>query len=92
MLQTNRVLLEGYLKRHLNLYATVIRPNEEEYEFTLKISRKELLEKYGDKDIRVIITDSYPEREEWKVGVLYVLKTGKVIYYKEKESLISWLE
>lgn len=85
MLDPNRVLLDGVLKRTFFYYLTIVNSRGEEKEITYKMSKKEFLKQLGALSIRVILVDNYPSRDNWELGILYICKNGKAVYYKEKE-------
>lgn len=79
----DRVLLEATLKRSFYYYLTTVNNFGEEQEAICKVKKKEFLERLGNLEIRVILVEKYPP-QQWKLGVFYVAKDGKAIYYKEK--------
>ncbi len=85
MLDPNRVLLSETLKRTFNYYLTIINNRGEEKEFIYKKNKKAFLRELGNLSIRVILVEDYPSREDWQTGIFYLSKSGKSLYYKEKE-------
>lgn len=92
MLNPNKVLLEQILKRNFFFYLTVVNKDGEEKEKIYKKSRKDFLKEIENLNIRVIIVENYPNREDWKAGVFYLVKSGKAIYYKEIEDKMPIIE
>ena len=83
-MNTTLVLLESVLKRKIVLYLTTINNLGEEKEEILKLARDKFIACIGEQDIKVSLVDKYPTREEWQLGIFYVVKNGKAIYYKDK--------
>lgn len=82
----DRVLLEATLKRSFYYYLTTVNSLGEEQESICKVKKKEFLNRLGDLNIHVILVEKYPP-QQWKLGILYVAKDGKAVYYKEKLGL-----
>lgn len=85
MLDPNRLLLNEILKRNFNYIITIIKANGEEKELIIKAKKKDFLKQLGDLKIRVVLIDRYPNRDNWEIGVFYLVRSGETLYYKEKE-------
>lgn len=85
MLDANRVLLQETLKRTFYYYVTAINSRGEEKETYYKLNKRDFLKQLGSLSIRVILVDDYPSKENWKTGVFYLAKSGRALYYREKE-------
>lgn len=86
MINANRLLLQEVLKRNFNFLITIINSRGEEKEIFLRKKKKDFLRENSDVDIRVILVDNYPRREDWECGIFYLTRNGETLYYKEKES------
>lgn len=85
MLDPNRVLLSETLKRTFYYYLTIVNNRGEERELIYKKNKKDFLRQLGELSIRVVRVENYPVKDDWELGVLYVSKNGRAVYYKEKE-------
>lgn len=90
MMNPNLVLLDGTLKRTFYFYLTTVNSRGEEKETIYKKKKKDFLNEVQNCTARVVLVDTYPKREEWELGIMYLLKSGKGIYYKDKEGIVPW--
>lgn len=86
MLSPNRLLLNEILKRTFNFFITIVNARGEEREIFLKKKKKDFLKRLGTIDIRVVLVDNFPSRDNWEFGVFYLTRNGLSLYYKEFES------
>lgn len=84
MTGTNRVLAEQALASRFYLMITTVNVYGEEIEHLIKMKKKDFLSQTANLDLKVKLVEGYPEGEmveNW----LYISKTGKSAWLKERE-------
>lgn len=84
MTGTNKVLAEQALASRFNLMITTVNSYGEEKEHSIKMKKKEFLSQTANLDLKVKLVEGYPEGEMME-NWLYISKTGKSAWLKERE-------
>lgn len=84
MTGTNKVLAEQALASRFNLMITTVNSYGEEKEHSIKMKKKEFLSQTTNLDLKVKLVEGYPEGEMME-NWLYISKTGKSAWLKERE-------